>query len=295
MRLAGTLRFGGTARLLVAATVAAVILGPAPGAAAQAVDPTVTVDGREAGAIDVDQPLQLEPDQPVAFDVAVTNTGDQPLTVRSVRLRSAVFALTFLAYETRVDMRIAPGETVERSFQLELLGLSGQATGLLPAEIELLDADREAITAVPLALDVQGSLLSVYGVFGLAIAAITAVALARALVRLARGTLPANRWTRAVQFGAPGVGIGLVATITLSALRIFAPAPGVWITLVLACGGGLFALGYLTPTPDDADADDEAGQAPEGRARATVGQDAPATDHAGRAAPTQRSEGERGS
>jgi hypothetical protein len=96
----------------------------------------------------------------VVVGVAVTNTGDEPLVVRSVRLRSEVFGLTFLAYETRVDMQVAPGETAERSFQLELLGLKGQATGLLPARIELLDAERNATATVPLAIDVQGSGLS---------------------------------------------------------------------------------------------------------------------------------------
>jgi hypothetical protein len=95
-----------------------------------------------------------------------TNTSDEPLVVRSVRLRSEVFGLTFLAYETRVDMQVAPGETAERSFQLELLGLKGQATGLLPARIELLDAERNATATVPLAIDVQGSGLSVYASLG---------------------------------------------------------------------------------------------------------------------------------
>lgn len=308
------MRLGGTARCLVLATLAlatlaVATLGVASSAVAdQHVDAAVTVDGRDAAGIDVDQPLELDAEQPVVVDVAVTNTGDEPLRLRSVRLRSEVFGLTFLAYETRVDMQVAPGGTAERSFQLELLGLEGQATGLLPARIELLDTERDPTTTVPLAIDVQGSLLSVYGVFGLVIAAITAVALARSLVRLARGTLPANRWTRAVQFGAPGLGVGLVATITLSALRIFSPAPGVWITLLLACGGALFALGYLSPAPE-ADEDEElvdgADAAPlGGRARATIDQDAsasdrprqaPATEQPGQASTTQRQEGERGS
>lgn len=132
------------------------MLALAPSAAAgDHADATVTVDG-----IDVDEPLELDAEQPVVVGVAVTNTGDEPLVVRSVRLRSEVFGLTFLAYETRVDMQVAPGETAERSFQLELLGLKGQATGLLPARIELLDAERNATATVPLAIDVQGSGLS---------------------------------------------------------------------------------------------------------------------------------------
>jgi hypothetical protein len=137
------------------------MLALAPSAAAgDHADATVTVDGRDADGIDVDEPLELDAEQPVVVGVAVTNTGDEPLVVRSVRLRSEVFGLTFLAYETRVDMQVAPGETAERSFQLELLGLKGQATGLLPARIELLDAERNATATAPLAIDVQGSGLS---------------------------------------------------------------------------------------------------------------------------------------
>lgn len=249
-------------RLLIVGAMALLLLVPGAAAFAQGdadAEADVTIAGRDATAIDVNDPLELESDEPVELTVAVTNTGDEPVFVRSVRLRSVVVGIPFVVYETRIDMEVTPGETGERTFQLDLLDLRGQATGLLPADIELLDAERRQVAALPITIDVQGSFWSVYGGFALAVAALTAVVLVRDLMQLARGRLPANRWTRAVQFGAPGLGIGLVATFTLSALRIFSPAPALWGTLLLVFGGGLFVLGYLTPTPaDEYDEADEA-------------------------------------
>lgn len=241
-------------RLLIMGAMALLLLVPGTAAFAQRdadAEADVTIAGRDATTIDVNDPLELESDEPVELTVAVTNTGDEPVFVRSVRLRSVVVGIPFVVYETRIDMEVAPGETGERTFQLDLLDLRGQATGLLPADIELLDAERRQVAALPITVDVQGSFWSVYGGFALAVAALTALVLVRNLMQLARGRLPANRWTRAVQFGAPGLGIGLVATFTLSALRIFSPAPALWGTLLVVFGGGLFVLGYLTPTPAD--------------------------------------------
>jgi hypothetical protein len=56
------------------------MLAVAPSAAAgDHADATVTVDGRDAYGIDVDEPLELDAEQPVVVGVAVTNTGDEPL------------------------------------------------------------------------------------------------------------------------------------------------------------------------------------------------------------------------
>lgn len=251
-------------RLLIVGAMALLLVVPGAAAFAQRdanadAEAEVTIAGRDATTIDRNEPLELESDEPVELTVAVTNPGDDPVFVRSVRLRSVVIGIPFVVYETRIDMEVAPGETGERTFQLDLLDLRSQATGLMPAEIELLDAERRQVAALPITIDVQGSFWSVYGGFALAVAALTALVLARDLVQLARGRLPANRWTRGVQFGAPGLGIGLVATFTLSALRIFSPAPALWGTLLVVFGGGLFILGYLTPTPaDEYDEIDEA-------------------------------------
>jgi hypothetical protein len=54
-----------------------------------------------------------------------------------------------------------------------------------------------------------------------------------------------------------------LVVFTLSAVRIFVTRPGVWIPILLVCGGGLFLIGYLTPTPDDEEDDDMLAEADE--------------------------------
>lgn len=268
--------------LLVAAVL--VVWLASPGLAQSEAEMAVTVEGRDAATMDANEPLVLEADEPIEVSVRVDNPGDEALLVRSVRLRSTVVGLTFVAYETRVDMEVPAGESAERTFRLDLLGLNGQAIGLLPAAVELLDAQRDQITAVPITVDVQGSYASVYGGFALAVAAITALVLARNLTRLASGRLPANRWTRAVHFGAPGIGVGLVATFTVSALRVFSPEAAVWGPLLAGFGAAFFVWGYLTPAPErdeDLAEDELAEEMAISGARATAGpHDPPPTERA---------------
>ena len=70
-------------------------------------------------------------------------------------------------------------------------------------------------------------------------------------LEIAGHRLPQNRWRRGVRFLAPGFGIGLVATFTVSATRLLLPSATVWVPLVLGCGAVAFLIGYLTPTPQD--------------------------------------------
>jgi len=112
------------------------------------------------------------------------------------------------------------------------------------------------VGSVPLVVDVSGSLLSVYGLFGLAVAFLTILSFLGALVGMARHRLPANRWRRALRFLTPGLGLGLVINFTLSATRVFVPRFGRWVSIVLVSAAVLFILGYLTPAPDS-DEDEE--------------------------------------
>jgi peptidoglycan/LPS O-acetylase OafA/YrhL len=91
----------------------------------------------------------------------------------------------------------------------------------------------------------------VYGMFGLAVIVLTVLSLGGALLALARHQLPENRWRRGLRFLTPGLGVGLFAVFTLSAMRVLVPRPGVWIPILLVTGGGAFLAGYLTPSPDD--------------------------------------------
>lgn len=223
----------------------------------EGLDLEASIERRDVSDSSDSNPIVLEPKDLPVMRVRVENNSNVTITVRTVRLEGNVMGLTFFAYDTSVGMRIRPGETEERRFEMDLVGLSGQAVGLIPSSVEILDPDREVLASQSLVVDVRGSLRSVYGIFGLALVALTLASAAVALVKLARHTLPANRWKRAMRFATPGLGAGLVAVFTLSALRIFAPSTDKWIPLL--AGGALigFLLGYVTPSPEIEEEEEE--------------------------------------
>ena len=267
--LAAASAVSGAALLLPAP--AALATGGAPdtgpsSAAGTTSEPGVTleasVEGRDLATVNRNDPLQLQPGSDTVVSVRLRNTGDTAAEIRSVRLEAHVLGLTFVSLSTRVDVRIAPGAVQERRFPLDLDDLSGQAVGLLPASLSVVDAERTTTAEVEFPVDVRGSLLSAYGVFGLSVAAITGLLLLASLVRLAGGMLSLHRWGRATRLGTVGLGVGLTLTFTLSALRVLVPSASTWLVLVLAAGATGFAAGFLSPTPehagpDDDDADDE--------------------------------------
>lgn len=248
--------------LLLASLLALVLAGTvSPARAAEPpteLDWSASIDGRNVTTIERDDPLDLSPDSPAVVTVTVINTGQAPLEVRSVRLEGRVMGMVFFVYSTRVDIQLQPGGRDERQYTLIFEDLDGAATGLIPASLILRDPDGTALAAEDFPVNVRGRLRSVFGTFGLAVAAITVVLVVGALRRLASGRLPLNRWRRATTLAAPGLGIGMTLTFTLSALRVLVPAPGAWVSLV-AVGGALgFLAGYLSPTPEQPAAGEEA-------------------------------------
>ena len=226
-------------QLLVAvgAPVLAVLLVAGPAAAASGdggVTFTGSLDDRALSSIDANSPAELDPERGTVLTVEVENERDDPVEIRNVRLSATVLGLAFLNYTTRIDLVVEPGEPATRTFALDLGDLGGQARGLLPGAVELLDPERQVVAAQDVPLDVKGSLRSVYGVFGLGIAAITALLFLSLLVRLGAGRLPVNRWSRAWRFAVPGVGLGLTLSLTLSALELALPSRTLSLALVVA-------------------------------------------------------------
>lgn len=218
---------------------------------------TATVDGTPLGSVDANDPLELRPGEELPIEIEISNDTGQDLFVRGVRLDSQVLGLTFFTFTTRIDARVDDGDTVTRSFLVDLGDLGEQAVGLLPAQLSLIDEDRSMLVGDSFPVDVRGSITSVYGLFGIIVAIITALLLAAALVRLAAHRLPANRWSRAARFGIPGFGVGMTLTFTLSALRLLTPGAGAWVTAVLVCGAIGLVVGYLSPDPRDEGDDDQ--------------------------------------
>ena len=244
--------------LAVFAAVTGLLAGlGGPAAARDGIEVLATVDNHDLARSSPNRPVPLQDERPAVMTVSVTNGSGSEILVRSVRLKGRVIGLTMFSYEARVDLRVPASATDEVTYEIELVDLSRQAVGLIPARVELLDADRDVLATQTFESDVDGSARSVYGLFGLIIAAITAVLFASALVRLAGHLLPANRWKRGVRFGVVGLGFGLTITFTLSAFGILFPSPGLWITLLLIGGLAMFAFGYVTPDPGDQPMEDE--------------------------------------
>ena len=206
------------------------------------------IDGRTVG----DGRLVIDPSRTANMVITVGNDTGSTQRVKTVRLSGTALALTFFAYDTAVAFDVPAGETVTRSFPLDLADLDRQATGLLPSSLRLLGPDRAVLAEVDATSDVRGSVWSVYGVFGITVVIVTLLAWAVVLVALAAHRLPANPWRRAVHFLPAGVGTGLSAVLTLSVLRLVPPTPAAEIPLVLGCAAAALALGYLTSYPGDA-------------------------------------------
>jgi hypothetical protein len=229
-------------------TVAGALLVSAP---AQA-DPRgltwiATIHERDADQVDANRPLVLADQDVTRVVLDLKNDGPAPVRIQRVRLDGRVIGLTFFSFTTGVDLELAPGAHVVRRIDLDLSDLTTQAKGLIPARLMLLGPDRHALSTKSFPVDVQGSVFSVYRIFGAVVAGITLVLLATLLLAIWHGRLPTNRWLRGVRFLGVGMGLGLSLTFSLSAFGLLLPSPTRWLTLVVVFAVGAFLLGYFLP------------------------------------------------
>lgn len=251
-------------RLAVLVALAGLVVAVGgPGSARDNIEVRASIDGHDVARSSPNRPVPLQDERPTVMRVGVTNGSSREILVRSVRLQGRVVGLTMFSYEARVDLRVPPSAADEVTYEIELVDLSRQAVGLIPARVDLLDADRDVLASQSFESDVDGSVRSVYGLFGLVIAAMTIVLFVTGLVRLAAHRLPANRWKRGVRFGVVGLGIGFTVTFTLSAFGILFPSPGLWTTLLLLGGAGMFGFGYATPNPEPPPPEEDRARDPE--------------------------------
>ncbi|MEU6585014.1 hypothetical protein [Nocardia sp. NPDC046763] len=241
------------ALLMVALVVVAVVFVAGPARAATGVSATATLDGRAIAGADAGHPVRLDPKRVAQVVVEVTNGTADPVSVRRVDLAGHVLGLNFYSYSTTVELTVAAGRTEKLTYRLDPAGLDGQATGLIGSDLTLIGADGRPLTAVHTVVDVRGSLASVYGLFGIIIAVLTALAIVDAALTVARHRLSANRWQRGLRLLAPGLGIGLMIGFTGSVARWWVPGTALWLALAGATAALFFVAGYLSPTPRQSD------------------------------------------
>jgi hypothetical protein len=231
------------------AVVAAAAFTSGAAAAVGEVTMSASVDGRDVEDAGVGDPIELDPAQAAEVHVVVTNDGDEPVQVRDVTLEGAVIGVTFLAYDTDVNIEVEPGDTEEVVYDLPLRGLEEQAVGLLPATLAIHGEDGDELDAVSFTVDVDGSASSVFARLGIFLAAVTAGTLLLNLWLVLRRRLPPNRVARAMRFAITGLGLGLTLTVALAATRILPPYASAWVPLVVVPTGLAVVLGFLSPGP----------------------------------------------
>jgi len=217
---------------------------------------SAVVNGQPAAQSSDAHPAQLYPTRSADVRITASNHSGSTLHIATVRFEGQVLDLPLFSYDTAVDLVVPPGGTKSLTFPLVLTGVGSQATGLLVASVTLLGPNGASIASQSLVTNVHGSLSSLYGIFGLVVLVLTVSSLALAFLAMARHTLPQNRWLRGLRFLAPGFGIGLVLTFTLSAFHVFTPGPGHWLPLLIVPSATGLALGFLTPAPEEEEYDD---------------------------------------
>jgi hypothetical protein len=242
---------------------AATLLTSAPAAYAQDDHPVIThatIDGQDVSIAASAAPIPLYPDRIADVTVDVANHGKDPIEIASVQLVGRVLGLTFFSFATGVEMTIAPGASSTVHYQLDLTDLKHQATGLIETELIVRNHTRGEVAVVHMVADVRGSLLSVYGLLGLAILVLTALAIVDAAVAIAKHKDSQNRWRRGLRMLTPGIGIGLVLAFTASVARWWVPSTHLWLLTAGITAAIFFVLGYFSPTPDDDDLAVEPGE-----------------------------------
>jgi hypothetical protein len=257
------------ARILLVLGIALLVTTPASAASAAsrpALHAVATLGGRDVTKSSGSKPIKLDPNQEILLGLTITNPTSQDVQVQAVHIVGEVGGLTFFSYQISLNLIVPGGGSDTEQVTVDLAGLGGQATGLIAGHVDVLGPHNKVLASDGMVTDVRGSVTSVYAICGVAVALLTLLGFLSAIVGLARHTLPANRFARAMRFAMPALGAGLFVVFLLSAFRVVVPraTSGVPIVLILAVIG--FNIGYLTPTPvaPANQEEDEAGDEMEG-------------------------------
>ncbi|MEZ5409359.1 MAG: hypothetical protein R2761_15125 [Acidimicrobiales bacterium] len=217
---------------------------------------------RKLASASADSPIELRPDQVTTLELTLTNVGDEPVTVGHVRLEGELLDLIFLTYDTGVHTSIAPGQEKLVRFDIDFFDLNGQAHGLLRGKVSLYGDDREPLGAVPVVLDGRGGPWATMVTFNLVLLAVAVASFGWNLYRLGQRLLPAHRFARGLRFLHSGAAAGLTVSAASSTLRIWPLGTTGWVSITVVMALFAFAIGYLGPGSDEADAGAPAGHQP---------------------------------
>ncbi len=246
---------------IAVAVAVAVLSAPAPAGATGSVDLKASINATNLAGATEAHPVRIVPGRPVTIALVTRNGTSVPVTVGSVNLEGRIAGLTFFSFDTLVRFDVPAGQSKSLAYVLDTTSLKGQATGLVPTSLTLSTPSGQLIASQPFVSDIKGSIISVYGLFGLGILVLTVLGIIEALLALAHGRLSVNRWRRGIRFLIPGLGVGAVLVFSLSAFGKWLPSNGHWFIILAIFGAAGFVIGYLTPTPpvpgEESDEEDE--------------------------------------
>jgi hypothetical protein len=228
----------------VAGTTAEPAAGGTPGFTFQA-----TLDGQRLDLSTSSDPVLIVPGQESTLTLDLDNATDTPITVRQVQLRGKAFGVTLVTYDVIIAATVPARDVLVVDIPMDFGDLDDQATGLLPASLELLNPERQELASQSFTMDVRGDAFSLMGIFTIIVAVATILSIVAIWVAVLRRRLPPSRWRRALRFGVTGAGAGVTLVLLLSELRLVAPSGAVWIPIVLVPTGAALVLGYLSPGP----------------------------------------------
>ncbi|MCK9925304.1 hypothetical protein MXD61_26090 [Frankia sp. AgPm24] len=179
--------------------------------------------------------------------VGVHNLSRVDVPIDSVRLSGNVLGLTFFDYDTRLHTTVPAQGSANWTVDLDIRDLDGRATGLVPVEVTLRDTDLHAVARQSGTANVHGSLLSIYGLFGVGLLVLMGLLWAVALLPLGRHAGPATWWLRGLRFVPAGCAVGLFGVFALSATRLLSPTTLVDLVLTIVTSAVCFAIGALMP------------------------------------------------
>ena len=235
-------------RFVVLALAATFVLGACGRTNQQVVEVDATIDDIALDDADASSPLPLSTEESTLV-MTMTNTSDQPQSLRYLRLEGEMIGLTFLTYTTRVQVELDPGEERTVTVPLDFFDIDTQGHGYLRAKLALYapGADRQLLGTDDFAVDVRGNVTSTMALFAVLLLIGTVVTVYLNARGIARRTLPPNRIRRAARFAVSGLGIGMLFTVAFSVLRIFPLPASAWWPLVIIPTVIAAAVGYTAP------------------------------------------------
>lgn len=225
--------------LITGAIVSSFLLAASASFAQEGPQVLVRLDG--AAVNGSPSPLRIDASEPVQLAVRVDNPTADPIVVSHVRLRVRALGITYLGARADIDGSVPAG--ANRSFRAVLDVRGFGALGLLPASVEVMDARGALIATTRMTADVRGSILSGFGLLGIALMVITLLGLATLCTRVLQDRMPSDPATRARLYAAVGIGGGASIAFLGAVGRVVSMRAGTTVLLMIAGAAVLAAIG----------------------------------------------------